>query len=165
MWNEWDEYGSDEAKEMQRQCLFEDFWTRVRGIVMAITPFYRVLRMMDMEGATLGLLVHFMREAKVELNACTLLNANEKADLMAIVESRYEWMKRPIHGLAALLHPAYKSPSLSIDMELLTTHDAFMPIVLQPEDHMKFLQELINYNDQQGELVFASPLTWKRSTW
>lgn len=58
----WDESGSEEAKDMQRQCLNEEFWVRVRTLVM---PFYRVLRMTDMEGATLGL-IHFTREAKAE---------------------------------------------------------------------------------------------------
>ena len=98
----------------------------------------------------------------MELNACALLQAHEKADLMDIVEARYEWMKRPIHGLAALLHPAYKSPSLSTDIELLAARDTFMPIVLESEEHMKFLQELINYNDQRGGPAFAAPSTWKR---
>ena len=51
MWNEWDESGSKEAKDMHRQCLFEDFWTRVCTIVIAITPLYCTLHMMDMEGA------------------------------------------------------------------------------------------------------------------
>ena len=162
MWNEWEESGSEEAKDMQRQCLFEDFWTKVRTLVIAITPLYRTLRMTDMEGATLGLLVHFMRQAKAEMDACTLLQAHEKTDLMDIVEARYQWMIRPIHGLAALLHPAYKSPSLSTDMELLAARDNLMPIVLEEEKHMYFLQEMINYNDQRGGPAFAFPSTWKR---
>ena len=90
MWNKWEESGSEEAKGMQRQCLFEEFWTRVRTLVIAVTPLYRTLRMTDMEGATLGLLIHFMRQAKAEMNACTLLQAHEKTDIMDIVEARYQ---------------------------------------------------------------------------
>lgn len=113
MWNEWDESNTDAAKDMQRQCLNEEFWARVRIIVVAITPFYRTLRMTDMEGATLGLLIHFMREAKEELQACTLLSLEELTDLLQIVDTRYEYTRRSIHGLAALLHPAYKSPAIA----------------------------------------------------
>ena len=162
MWNEWDEAGSQEARDMQRKCLNENFWMRVRAIVVAITPYYRTLRMTDMEGATLGLLIHFMREAKVELEACTLLSAEEKADLLAIVEERYVWMKRPIHGLAALLHPAYKTPTLAYDAELLADRDSFLPKVLPQEHQGAFLSEMINYNNQRGGPAFASPMTWKR---
>ena len=119
MWNEWDESNTDDAKEMQRAFLNEEFWQRVRAVVIAITPFYRVLRMTDMEGATLGVLIHFMREAKEELLNCTLLPKSEHRDLLKVVDSRFKWMRRPIHGLAALLHPAFKSPSLATDAELL----------------------------------------------
>ena len=71
MWNEWDDKDSEEAKAMQRFCLREGFWTKVRSIVIAVTPFYRVLRMTDCEGSTMGLLVHFFRAAVAEVEACT----------------------------------------------------------------------------------------------
>eukprot|EP00250_Pteridium_aquilinum_P017298 c23556_g1_i1 orf=104-1159(-) len=162
MWNNWDESSSDEAHDMQRQCLDNHFWMRVSAIVTSLTPYYRTLRMTDMEGATIGLLIHFMREAKVEFNACPLLEPEEKADILAIVERRYEWMMRPIHGIAALLHPAYKSPTLATDQELLAARDSYLPKILDLDDHKRFLHELIGYNDQRGGPAFASTLTWKR---
>ena len=73
LWNDWEEHDTEEAKAMQRFCLREGFWTRVRAIVIAMTPFYRVLRMTDCEGSTMGLLVHFFRAALVELETCTLI--------------------------------------------------------------------------------------------
>lgn len=163
MWNEWEESSSDSAKDMQRLCFNEAFWERVRAIVIIITPLYRVLRMTDMEGATLGLLVHFMRAAKLEMEACDLLEPHERIELMAKVEERWTWMRRPIHGLAALLHPAYKSPELFTDWELLADRDIFLPKALrESQEHGKFLEELIAYNDQRGGPAFASPSTWKR---
>ncbi len=162
MWNEWDEAGSIEAKEMQRKCLSEEFWNRVKAVVIALTPYYRVLRMTDMEGATLGLLIHFMREAKEELLSCTLLSKSEHYDLLKIVDSRYKWMRRPIHGLAALLHPAYKSPALATDRELLANRDTYLVKVLDENQRGAFLKELINYNNQRGGVAFTSPHTWRR---
>ena len=159
MWNEWDESGSQEARDMQRQCLNEAFWVRAWAIVIAITPYYRALRMTDMEGATLGLLVHFMREAREELSKSTVLEANQLAELLSIVDDRYTFMVRPIHGLAALLHPAYKKPALFTDSELLTARDEFLPKVLPCEHHMSFLRELICCNDQRGRAAFLSHVT------
>ena len=51
------------------------FWTEVEAIVKAVTPIYKVLRMTDMEGFTLGLLTHFMREALKEIRASTILDS------------------------------------------------------------------------------------------
>ena len=74
LWNEWDEKDIEDAKAMQRFCLQEEFWHSMRSIVIAMTPFYRVLCMTDMEGSTLGLLVHFYRAAIIELRACTTID-------------------------------------------------------------------------------------------
>ena len=76
-WREWDEHDTIEGNAVQRQCLNNDYWRRVKVIVIAITPLYRVLRMTDMEGATIGLLTHFMREARVEISSCTYLDESE----------------------------------------------------------------------------------------
>ena len=67
LWNEWDEHDSDKAKAMQGLCLNESFWQKVRVIVIAVTPLYKVLRMTDCEGSTLGVLVHFFRTAVAEV--------------------------------------------------------------------------------------------------
>ena len=46
----------------------------MKALVIACTPIYRALRMTDMEGATLGLLTHFMRGALAEVRATTVLD-------------------------------------------------------------------------------------------
>lgn len=63
-----------DAKTIQRLCLNETFWQDVRALVVAITPLYKVLRMTDMEGSTLGLLHHFMKEAITEIEASAVLD-------------------------------------------------------------------------------------------
>lgn len=65
---------SDQAKAIQRLCLRESFWKDMKGIVVVVTPLYKVLRMTDKEGATLGLLYHFMKIAIEEIKACTILD-------------------------------------------------------------------------------------------
>lgn len=72
-------------------------------------------------------------------------------------------MKRPIHGFAALLHPAYKDASLFTDQRLLEDRDIYYPKVVPEEKHGMFLQEVINYNDQRGT-AFSSSVCWKRES-
>ena len=83
-WGEWDEHDTEEAKAMQRRCLHEGFWSRVRAIVIVMTPFYRVLRMTDCEGSTMGLLVHFFRAALLELQACTTVTEEERIQIKEV---------------------------------------------------------------------------------
>ncbi|KAH7307506.1 hypothetical protein KP509_22G062800 [Ceratopteris richardii] len=164
-----------EAKAMQRLCLKEAFWRSVHGLVIAILPLYKVLRMTDMEGETISVLYHFMKEAINEIQKCTILDESvdpscdilestpKRDDLLYLIEKRWKWMKRPIHGFAALLHPAFKEPSLFMDTSLLEDRDTYLPKILSSNDHGKFLQDFINYNDQRGSAL-ASSLVWKRDS-
>ncbi|MCO5551318.1 hypothetical protein L7F22_004819 [Adiantum nelumboides] len=164
-----------EAKAIQRLCLKEEFWQEVKGLVIAILPLYSVLRMIDMEGSTIGLLHHFMEEASKEIEACTVLDGPidgsrdvledtpKRDDIVYLVKKRREWMKRPIHGFAALLRPAYKKPSLFFDQVLNEERMKYLPKVLKEELHGEFLQEVINYGDQRGT-AFASAMCWKRES-
>ncbi|MCO5601762.1 hypothetical protein L7F22_055887 [Adiantum nelumboides] len=91
-----------EAKAIQRLCLKEEFWQEVKGLVIVILPLYKVLRMTDMEGSTIGLLHHFMEEASKEIEACTILdgpidgsrdvleNTPKKDDIVYLVKKRWE---------------------------------------------------------------------------
>ncbi|KAI5054836.1 hypothetical protein GOP47_0029981, partial [Adiantum capillus-veneris] len=63
-----------DAKAIQRLCLKEEFWQEVKGLVMVVLPLYKVLRMTNMEGSTIGLLYHFMEEAYKEIERSTILD-------------------------------------------------------------------------------------------
>ena len=147
---------------MQRFCLRERFWESVRGIVIAMTPFYRVLRMTDMEGATLGLFVHFFRAAVAELRVCSVIDNSQRAQILQIADKRWKWMHKPIHGFAALVHTAYKSPAIASDTELLTDRDAYLAKALPMGEHTTILEQLICYTNQSGGPAFASPTCWRR---
>ncbi|MCO5551317.1 hypothetical protein L7F22_004818 [Adiantum nelumboides] len=160
-----------EAKAIQRLCL-KEFWQEVKGLVIAILPLYKVLRMTDMEGSTIGLLHHFMEEASKEIEACTILDGPidgsrdvledtpKRDDIVYLVKKRWEWMKRPIHGFAALLHLAYKKPSLFSDQVLNEERMKYLPRVLKEELHGEFLQEVINYGEH-----LLRPCVGKGSPW
>ncbi|MCO5577696.1 hypothetical protein L7F22_031528 [Adiantum nelumboides] len=86
---------------------------------------------------------------------CTdvLEDTPKRDDIVYLVKKRWEWMKRPIHGFAAPLHPAYKKPSLFSDQVLNEERMKYLPKVLKEELHGDFLQEVINYGDQRGILI------------
>ena len=162
--NEWEERDTDEVKDMQRLCCDNNFWSGIQALVIAMTPFDRILQMIDMKGATISLLVHFMHEAIADFRSCPAISEEKRDQIMVIVNRRWRWMRRPIHGLTALLHPAYKSPALFTDIELLEDRDAFMPKIVPEDEQGTFLEELISYNDQRGGAAFASPTCWKRES-
>lgn len=99
------------------------------------------------------------------LQSCSdLLESTPKRDdILFIVNKRWDWMKRPIHGFSALLHPAYKAPSLFMDAPILADRDLYLKKGLHENFHGDFLQELINYSDQRGT-AFASTVCWKRDS-
>ncbi|KAI5081758.1 hypothetical protein GOP47_0001501 [Adiantum capillus-veneris] len=119
-----------DAKAIQWLCLKEEFWQEVKGLVMVVLPLYKVLRMTDMEGSTIGLLYHFMEEAYKEIERSTILDgapdgsrdvledSPKRDDILFLVKKRWDWMRRPIYGFAALLHPAFKKPSIFADQAL-----------------------------------------------
>ena len=73
-------------------------------------------------------------------------------------------MHKPIHGFAALVHPAYKLSAIATNMELLTNHDVYLPIALPIEEHITLLQQVISYDDQRGGTAFATPTCWRRES-
>lgn len=115
--------------------------------------------MVGPNGATLGLLIHYMRGAKVELAACTLLSLAKLGDFLYLGDTQYKFMKRTFGNLAALLHLAHRHTLLPTHEELLVHKHSFLSVVLALELHMKFLQQLMLYNDKRGGATFA---TWKR---
>ena len=70
--------------------------------------------------------------------------------IVAIMERRWKWMHRPLHGMVALLHPAFKSPLLHSDQELCRDRDNYLKTSTNCAEQAAFLGELIKYNDQRG---------------
>ncbi|MCO5575884.1 hypothetical protein L7F22_029690 [Adiantum nelumboides] len=157
-----------EAKAIQRLCLKEEFWQEVKGLVIAILPLYKELRMTDMEGSTIGLIHHFMEEASKEIEACTILDGPidgsrdvledtpKRDDIVYLVKKRWEWMKQSIHGFAALLHPAYKKPSLFSDQVLNEERIKCLPKVNVDECKLSVetLKSLNKDHDPKEEQIF-----------
>ncbi|KAH7428106.1 hypothetical protein KP509_10G076100 [Ceratopteris richardii] len=157
LWNDWDESSLEESKSMQRLCLDEEFWENVKAVLNILTPIYRVLRMTDCEGATLGLLIHMMRRAIDDIREATLVTTEQANE---VTLRRWTWMHKPIHGFAGLLHPAFKSPTLYTDIELLSDRLSYMSRVVPSHLHNEMLEQISCYLDERGNSAFTFPSCW-----
>ncbi|KAH7433787.1 hypothetical protein KP509_07G086400 [Ceratopteris richardii] len=84
IWNDWDESSMEESKSMQRLCLDESFLDSLKAILSLITSIYKDLWMTDFERVTLGLFVHVMRIAIQEIREYTLVNEDQKNEILEI---------------------------------------------------------------------------------
>ncbi|KAH7426822.1 hypothetical protein KP509_10G018300 [Ceratopteris richardii] len=164
LWNDWDESSLEESKSMQRLYLDEEFWENVKAVLNILTPIYRVLRMTDCEGATLGLLIHMMRRAIDDIRAATLVTTEQANEVLEVTLRRWTWMHRPIHGFAGLLHPAFKSPALYTDIELLLDRLSYMSRVVPSHLHNEMLEQISCYLDERGNSAFTFPSCWDRAS-
>ncbi|KAH7293828.1 hypothetical protein KP509_28G044500 [Ceratopteris richardii] len=153
-----------ESKSIQRLCLDESFWDSVKAILSVITPIYKVLCMTDCDGATLGLLIHIMRRAMEEIRECTLVTEDQRGEVLEITMRRWTWMHRPIHGFAGLLHPAFKSPQLYDDVEVLSDRLQYMSRVVPIHLHNDMLEQINCYMDERGNPAFLSPTCLDRES-
>ncbi|MCO5600168.1 hypothetical protein L7F22_054276 [Adiantum nelumboides] len=89
---------------------------------------------------------------------------------MDIVESRWAFMSRPIHGMAAVLHPLYKKLALFMDTSLSTLQTNYINKVFSEEVQLAIDAEFVSYMNSLGpsfvravatrEEATKFPLTW-----
>lgn len=93
-----------------------------------------------------------------------MLEEERRGQILLAIDTRWSWMKRPIHGFAALLHPAYNAPNIFTNSKILDARTLFMGEVVPLELHDKLLEDTIKYSDRRGGAAFASPSCWKRES-
>lgn len=74
-------------------------------------------------------------------------------EILELVDARWEWMRRPIHIVAATLHPLYKAPNLFQDATLVALRYQFVDQIISLEGNDVSLlldQELNNYENSIG---------------
>lgn len=79
-------------------------------------------------------------------------------------------MSRPIHGMAALLHPLYKTPTLFQDTRLSTLQSEYIGKMYSEEEQLQIDAEFCSYMNNLGASftravalrpeACKAPLTW-----
>ena len=82
-------------------------------------------------------------------------------------------MRRPIHGMAALLHPFYKTPQLFEERGILKLKDDYINTMYEDEDQLVIDAEMVSFMDNLGPSfsravalrpeATKAPLTWWQS--
>ncbi|KAH7421381.1 hypothetical protein KP509_13G054300 [Ceratopteris richardii] len=125
-----------------------------------------VLRYVDMEGSTLGLVYHMYTTMTEAIRGSTTLSPSRREEILQLVESRWEFMSRSIHGFAALLHPYFKSTTLWMrDRCKLRPRRRGAPA--PSSDHEDFATEAVPIREQEfdddgnvitpGDILLFSP--------
>ncbi|KAH7446212.1 hypothetical protein KP509_01G045500, partial [Ceratopteris richardii] len=99
---------TDAAQNVHLTLLDDQFWQQIDQISHTLRPLWKLFRLTDTEGSTLGLLYSMFHEMRASIQMCTYISDDRRETILQIVDSRWEYMRRPIHGVAALLHPLYK---------------------------------------------------------
>ncbi|KAH7316315.1 hypothetical protein KP509_21G088000 [Ceratopteris richardii] len=141
---------TEAANFVQRKVFDVDFWAEIEHIVPVLI--HILLRFADMEGSTLGLLYHIHR------------------DVMELVESRWQFLSRPIHSFAALLHPYFKGPRLWSKPHMHYMKDLYMERIMSHDQHVAFDRDFSAYMTNVGiayarstslmQDVTSRPLEW-----
>lgn len=89
---------------------------------------------------------------------------------MELVERRWAYMCRPIHGMASVLYPFYKTPALFDDTALSKLCSDYVGIMFGEEDQLLIDAEFCSYMNNLGASFSRAvatrveatklPLTW-----
>ncbi|KAH7315864.1 hypothetical protein KP509_21G068500 [Ceratopteris richardii] len=123
---------TEAARYVQRKILDMDFWMEIQNIIPILKFIHVALRVVNMEGSTIGLVYHLYQQMR------HAISSSSKNDVLRLVDSRWEYLSRPIHGFAALLHPYFKRPNLWSNGTLHQMKDLYMERILFPDDQIAF---------------------------
>ncbi|KAH7298346.1 hypothetical protein KP509_25G038500 [Ceratopteris richardii] len=70
-WLAWSGHTCRKAELVRITCLSDRFWREVEALVGVIQPLYSMLRIVDMEGSTIGLVYEYMDRVGESLAQCT----------------------------------------------------------------------------------------------
>ncbi|KAH6557952.1 hypothetical protein KP509_1Z084900 [Ceratopteris richardii] len=141
---------TEAARYVQRKILDVDFWMEIQNIIPILKFIHVALRVVDMEGSTIGLVYHLYQQMRHAIELSSSLSISRKNDVLRLVDSRWDFLSRPIHGFASLLHPYFKSPNLWSNGTLRHMKDLYMERILSPDDQIAFDADFSAYMGNIG---------------
>ncbi|KAH6555936.1 hypothetical protein KP509_1Z216200 [Ceratopteris richardii] len=114
------------ARYVQCKVLDDVFWANILAIVPVLRCIYIVLRIVDKEGSTLGLVYHMYTKMQGVIFSSTTLSLDRKKDIIDLVDARWRTLSPPIHGFSTLLYPFFKGPTLWAQTSLRMMKDQYM---------------------------------------
>ncbi|KAH7285060.1 hypothetical protein KP509_33G010500 [Ceratopteris richardii] len=132
-WLAWSGHTCSKAESVRITCLSDSFWREVEALVGVMQPLYSMLRIVDMEGSTIGLVYEYMDRVGESLGRCTSISSDRLDEIRSIWRDRWGWFHRPIHGMAHILHPLWRTERQMLDHELDSAWTSYI-CRLYPDD-------------------------------
>ncbi|KAH7297215.1 hypothetical protein KP509_26G059300 [Ceratopteris richardii] len=170
-WSDLHDIGTPKFISFSRMVMDDAWWTEADIFIKSIRPIYSVLRLTDMEGSTIGLLYGFMDRIDESFQKNTVLSSDRLEKLRSIWNRRLDWFYRPIHALAHVLHPLWRSEEQESNKELLSnTSDFFsrwasddLSMIRKLEDELLLVHEhLLSFGGPTPRLreTQLEPVSW-----
>ncbi|MCO5596726.1 hypothetical protein L7F22_050794 [Adiantum nelumboides] len=152
-WLNWPDSTSIPAVYLHDEVICNNaFWREIDGLQAALQPIVCVLRLCDSEGSTLGLLYEFMIRLRRAIQECTTLSSDRVDAMLEIFDARWNWFRRPIHCVAHMLHPAWRSDAQRSDRVLLTGWNTYAERIYRDNGRMQnqLEEDLLEYRGGKG---------------
>lgn len=171
-----DEEASEVLSKSTKATLLDEnvFWIRVQKLCDFFVPLQRWITIFEHNDPQIHKVIECFREIKnIFLQKSTTLPVlkQEEADLLKIVDKRYEKSVHLIHLAANLLAPSCQGKSLSNDEILKATEFIFLIAKSHPkykDSYNEIVEDLANYKAKEGlwakdfvrESVNINPHVW-----
>ncbi|MCO5601022.1 hypothetical protein L7F22_055138 [Adiantum nelumboides] len=165
------------AQQVQEQCLGVIAIRRHYAAAFYMLQIWHSMRLSGSQAAEVAELpVFYNRELHRSTETCTEVAEGigerpkgysyppRRSEIMDIVESRWTFMSRPIHGMAAVLHPLYKKPSLFMDTSLFTLQTNYINKVFSEEEQLAIDAEFVSYMNSLGPSFVRAVVTREEAT-
>ncbi|KAH7315827.1 hypothetical protein KP509_21G067100 [Ceratopteris richardii] len=121
-------------------------------LIPVLKSIHIVLCIVDMEGSTMGLVYHLYMRMRRAIASVTCLSSSRINDVLRAGDSRWDFLSRPIHGFAALLHLYFKSPDLWSEASLRHMKDLYMERIMTPDQQVAFD---VDFSAYMGNICIA----------
>ncbi|KAH7424361.1 hypothetical protein KP509_11G004300 [Ceratopteris richardii] len=93
------------------------FWNECKVIVKICTPILKILRLVDREGATMGLIYELTNRMIEQLGSMHDIDQARMKDVMDLCIDRWNMFHTPLHAVGYLLHPIWRGKNQHADLE------------------------------------------------
>ncbi|KAH7443543.1 hypothetical protein KP509_02G039600 [Ceratopteris richardii] len=160
-WDQMHVSGTEQARIVRLTLLDDGFWTQMSLLSGMLRSMWALLQLTDSEGCTIGHLYSMFREMRASIEAYSELTDERRTEILQIIDTRCDYLIRPIHGISTLLHPLYKGDDTLQDMKLLASRDVYLSRVLDVDRQIQFDTEFITYANNLGA-TYSRPTSFRR---
>ncbi|KAH7294567.1 hypothetical protein KP509_27G007800 [Ceratopteris richardii] len=101
-----------------RKLLIDDRYMQMKVIVKICTPILKILRLVDREGATMGLIYELTDRMIEQLGNMHDIDQARMKDVMDFCIDRWNMFHTPLHAVGYLLHPIWSGKNQHADLEV-----------------------------------------------